>query len=89
MNNDMNEMTFKSVLNMLKKQPRWIGTMSDLRASLNKMLNRREKTLMPSSPSALRMVLNRVVNRLRNQGVSVKFGRANDHIRTRFVKFSR
>ena len=66
----------------------WIGTMTELNRVLAKKLGNQSKYL-PKSPSALRVVLNRVVNRLRNRKVSVKFARTTDHVRTRYVTFTR
>jgi hypothetical protein len=67
----------------------WTGTMTGLNSNLKKVLGRRQSQVLPGSPGALRIVLNRVVNRLRNRKISVRFARTTDHTRTRFVKFSR
>jgi hypothetical protein len=42
----------------------------------------------PGSPSALRVSLNQVLNRLRNAGVKVRFYRSTNHTRTRLAMFS-
>ena len=73
------------VLLILNKDKIWAGTMTDLGQQLAVKLGK--KRTLPGSPSALRIVLNRVINRLRSRGVSVKFGRANNQTRTRYVKF--
>ena len=67
----------------------WRGTMTELDSTLVKTFdkNRAKINNLPGSPSALRVVLNRIANRLRTRGISVKFGRTNDRTRTRFVKF--
>jgi len=78
-----------SVLSNVRKGSSWTGTMTDLNTALVSRLSRKDSKVLPGSPSALRVVLNRVVNRLRNRSVSVKFGRTTDNTRTRFVKFSR
>jgi hypothetical protein len=67
----------------------WQGTMTDLMTGLNEVLNTSDRASLPRSPAALRMVVNKVINRLRNSGLSVRFGRATDRNRTRFVKFAR
>lgn len=67
----------------------WTGTMTELTTALNRVLSKKQRTLLPGSPGALRVVINRVVNRLRNRGIGVRFGRTSDHARTRFVKFAR
>lgn len=67
----------------------WTGTMTELRATLNRVLGRKQAKVLPGSPGALRIVLNRVVNRLRNRRISVRFARTTDHARTRFVRFTR
>jgi hypothetical protein len=66
----------------------WSGTMTGLRAALNRVLGKGRSRVLPGSPGALRVVVNRVVNRLRARGVSVKFTRTPDHVRTRYVRFS-
>lgn len=78
-----------SVVSGVRKGRSWTGTMTDLQSALVSQLSRKESSVLPGSPSALRVVLNRVVNRLRNRSVSVKFGRTTDHTRTRYVKFAR
>jgi len=67
----------------------WSGTMTDLQTALVRVLGKRRSLVLPGSPGALRVVVNRVVNRLRTRGISVRFTRTPDHARTRFVKFSR
>lgn len=78
-----------SVVSGVRKGRSWTGTMTDLQSALVSELSRKESSVLPGSPSALRVVLNRVVNRLRNRSVSVKFGRTTDHTRTRYVRFAR
>lgn len=79
--NTVDNDVLNSVLDLVSKVHLWRGTMSDLGSSL------KTKNL-PKSPSALRTVINRIVNRLRTRGVSVKFGRTNDRMRTRFVRLA-
>ena len=67
----------------------WMGTMTDLNSALGRILGRKRATVLPGSPGALRVVLNKVINRLRNRKLSVKFLRSTDHTRTRLVKFAR
>jgi hypothetical protein len=66
----------------------WTGTMTNLTTALNRVLSHRQRTLLPKSPSALRVVVNRIANRLRSRGIGVRFGRTTDHARTRYVKFA-
>lgn len=83
-----NEIVFRAVQTIVKANTTWTGTMTELQNSILKLkLNQEEKTLIPKSPSSLRLVLNNVINRLRNQGIGVRFGRTTDSMRTRFVKF--
>jgi hypothetical protein len=88
------DVVFNGVMSVLRnrgvrKGRSWTCTMTDLSFALVSQLSRTELSVLPGSPSALRVVLNRVVNRLRNRSVSVKFGRTTDHSRTRFVRFAR
>ena len=90
-NIDVNEMVFQSIVTIVDKQPNvssWTGSMTNLMSALNRVLNKQQRSLLPGSPSALRLVVNRVTNRLRNRGIGVRFGRTTDHGRTRFVKFT-
>jgi len=77
------------VLRSVRKGRPWTGTMTELNSALVSVLGRRAAASLPGSPSALRVVLNRVVRRLRSNGVSVRFGRTTDHARTRYVSFTR
>lgn len=83
---DINNTVLDGVLFVLDRQSSWTGTMTDLRSRLIEELG--TKRDLPRSPSALRVTLNRVVNRLRTRGVSVRFGRTTDHSRTRYVRFA-
>jgi hypothetical protein len=67
----------------------WSGTMTELQTALVRVLGKKRSVVLPGSPGALRVVINRVVNRLRNRSVSVRFTRTPDHARTRVVRFSR
>src|SRR5574338_1622112 len=66
----------------------WIGTMSELNTALNRVLSQKQRTLLPGSPGALRVIINRVANRIRSRGIGVRFGRTTDHSRTRYVRFA-
>lgn len=86
----VDNLVLEGVLKVLNKDnSSWIGTMTELNMTLVKVLGKKQAFNLPGSPSALRVVLNRVVNRLRNRKVSVKFARTNDHVRTRYVRFTR
>lgn len=86
---NVNDVVLNGVLAVLERNDEdiWTGTMTELDSALTRVLSRKNSGLLPGSPSALRVVLNRIVNRLRNRGVSVRFGRASDHTRTRYVEF--
>jgi hypothetical protein len=88
--NDINEIVFRGIISTVEGQSgsKWTGTMTNLTTALNRVLSRRQRTLLPGSPGALRVVINRVVNRLRNRGIGVRFGRTTDHARTRYVRFT-
>ena len=66
----------------------WTGTMTELGSSLVRVLSKKQSAMLPGSPGALRVVINRVINRLRSRGVSVRFARTTDHVRTRYVRFA-
>ena len=86
---DVNEIVFARINTVVSSQSgsNWTGTMTNLMTALNRVSSKRQRTLLPGSPGALRVVINRVVNRLRNRGIGVRFGRTTDHARTRYVKF--
>ena len=67
----------------------WAGTMTDLDSNLVQVFSRSRNKMnsLPGSPSALRVVINRITNRLRTRGLSVRFWRDSDHTRTRLVQF--
>ncbi len=88
--NIVDNVIFRGVNSIVERQSRgtWLGTMSELNTALNRVLSKKQRTLLPGSPGALRVVINRVANRLRNRGIGVRFGRTTDHSRTRFVRFA-
>jgi hypothetical protein len=87
---NVDEIVFRGITSVVRSQStsNWIGTMTSLTTALNRVLSRRQRTLLPGSPSALRLTINRVANRLRNRGIGVRFSRSTDHSRTRLVKFT-
>jgi hypothetical protein len=86
---DVNEIVFRGIVSVVKQSSsNWTGTMTSLSSALNRVLSKSQRTQLPGSPSALRLVINRVANRLRNRGIGVRFGRTTDHGRTRFVRFT-
>ena len=84
------EIVLRGIVSVMERQTEtvWTGTMTSLMTALNRVLSKHQRTVLPNSPSALRLVINRVVNRLRNRGIGVRFGRTTDHTRTRFVRFA-
>ena len=64
----------------------WVGTMTQLNRKINRTLARSEREYLPGSASALRRVIDRNLRRIRSRGISVKFSRSTDRMRTRFVE---
>jgi hypothetical protein len=87
---NVDELVFTKINTVVSNQSgsRWTGTMTNLMTALNRVSSRRQRGILPGSPGALRVVINRVANRLRNRGIGVRFGRTTDHTRTRFVRFT-
>ena len=87
---DVDDIVFRGVTSIMEGQSggRWTGTMTSLKTALNRVSSRRQRETLPGSASALRVVINRVTNRLRNRGIGVRFGRTTDHTRTRYVRFT-
>ena len=67
------------------KSGEWVGTMTQLRRQVSRLVG---QSIVPRSPAAMRTTVNRILSRIRNAGVSVKFGRTTDSMRTRYVKFT-
>lgn len=91
-NNDASSLLFSIVKGIARKRVTpWTGTMTQLKTAIvNFQINNKKAVsglYWPASPSALRVALNTVVNRLRNAGVSIRFNRSSDHTRTRLVEF--
>lgn len=89
--NSTNEVVLNGIISVISKgkNEMWIGTMTQLSNALSKNLSQKGSKLLPGSPAALRVVVNRVISRLRNRGIGVRFTRTTDHMRTRIVKFAR
>lgn len=79
----MTETVKTRIISLVDREGGWQGTMTQLRSAIG---YGRSKSL--TNPSMVRRVVNTVANSLRRSGVSVKFGRTTDHMRTRFVSFS-
>jgi len=88
-NDQVSDSILTGVLTLLNRRTsgEWVGTMSELDNSLTRILGKKVPNNWPASPSALRVALNKAVNRLRVRKVAVRFGRTSDHTRTRYVKF--
>lgn len=78
-----------AVEDIVSRKKKYTGTMTELLTDLTRTLGKKRSEVLPGSPAALRVVLNRVINRLRYRCISVKFTRATDRTRTRLVKFVR
>lgn len=88
--NSVDDIVFRSVSTVVNDNNNggvWLGTMTELSTAINRVASKKQRTILPGSPSALRVVINRVINRLRNRGISVRFIRSTDHGRTRLVRF--
>lgn len=79
-------LVLEGILSIMNANYQWLGTMTELNLLLSKVLKNNK---LPGSPAVLRIVLNRITNRIRNRGIGVKFGRMTGYNRTRFVKFTR
>ena len=80
------DVVLKGIINLLEKNHYWKGTMTSLGKDLIKSVNKKYAVLLPGSPSALRIVINIIINRLRNRKVRIKFSRTPDKIRTRYIE---
>jgi len=87
---NVDELVFTKINTVVSNQSgsKWIGTMTNLMTALNRVSSKRQREILPGSPGALRVVINRVANRLRNRGIGVRFTRSTDHTRTRYVRFT-
>jgi hypothetical protein len=87
----LNDIVLNGIMRVIEKRDTnmWAGTMTELNSALVKTLNNKQSDMLPGSPGALRIVVNRIVNRLRSRGISVRFARTTDHVRTRYVRFTR
>ena len=72
--NSVDNLVLNRVLRELDNSE-FFGTMSSLRTRIVRICSKNQRTTLPQSPAALRVVLNRIANRLRSRGVSVSFGR--------------
>ena len=86
---NVNDLVLNGVLTVTASHQSWTGTMTQLGTAIRKITPRAQRGMLPGSPSALRVVLNRVLSRLRARKVRATFGRTSDHARVRYVEFSR
>jgi hypothetical protein len=86
-NKQISDAIFHGVKMIMKRRVTPLTTtMTQLNETL--MNNMNVPANWPGSASALRVALNKVLNRIRNSGVSVRFSRAPEHMRTRLVRFN-
>lgn len=78
----------ESVSSFVSTNSNWEGTMTQLSKKISRMLPRSEKNYLPGSASALRKVIDRNIRRIRSRGITVKFARTPDRMRTRLVKLA-
>lgn len=85
------EVVFKGIVSLVKKSSKktWSGTMTQLDNALSRLLTKDARKVLPGAPSALRVAVNKIVRKLRSNGVRVTFARTPDHARTRLVTFNR
>jgi hypothetical protein len=82
--NEVSNTIFSSVRSIVARRTTpWVGTMTELGETIENRVSVPKN--WPGSASALRVAFNRVINRLRNAGVSVRFTRSTNHMRTRLV----
>jgi hypothetical protein len=75
---------FRGITKLMQKRTTpLVGTMTDLQNTLEHRLANLPID-WPRSPSAFRVALNRIINRLRHAGISVRFDRS----KQRLVRFS-
>lgn len=82
--NLVSKLVVTGVKSIVNSKSQWVGTMSDLNLAIVSKLGSKVPSNWPASPSALRIVLNRVIRRVRAEGISVRFSRSRD----RLVEFS-
>ena len=63
----------------------WTGTMTQLSKKIARVAGRNNRSYLPGSPSALRRVIDRNSRRIRSRGISARFNRTPDKMRTRIV----
>jgi hypothetical protein len=86
---NISELILTKVNTVIERQPGiWVGTMTNLKTALHRVSSKNQRALLPASPAALRIAINRIANRLRNRGIGVRFSRTTDHARTRYVRFT-
>lgn len=82
--NQVAETLVNGVVSVVKRRTTpWVGTITELNSILVKKFGTVEN--WPRSSSALRVSLNKVVNRIRSRGVSIQFVRDTNKERTRLV----
>jgi hypothetical protein len=74
---------------LTRKNGTWNGSMTELNQAITTGIRRAVPTTWPGSPSILRRIVNKALYSLRKAGVKVQFGRTPDHMRKRFVNFSK
>lgn len=82
---NVEDLVVEGVMDILKKNNEFVGTMTQLNSKLAKVVGKSNSEMLPGSPSALRIVIDRVSNRLRARAISVSFSMANNKARSRQI----
>lgn len=87
--NNVSELIVSGVISILNRRTSksWTGTMTQLDETLHRTLRGKADDVLPGSPSALRIAINKTVRKLSKNNIKVKFSRATDRNRTRYVEF--
>lgn len=85
---NISDVIVETTATFVTKSNKWQGTMTDLRKSLSRILGKQTPETWPGSPSALRVLLNKNLSRLRKRGITVRFTRSTDRNRTRLVQLT-
>lgn len=82
------EVLVNGITKLTARRTNWLATMTDLGNDIHTLVHGKLPSDWPTTPSLLRVRLNRVVRNVRRNGVSVRFLGPTGRSRARLVEFS-
>jgi hypothetical protein len=83
-NKAVDDMVLNAVVSYLSNVSEVKNTITNITKAMISNMPNKERKMFPTHPATVRVILNRITNRLRSRGITIQFSRGSDSMRTRF-----